>query len=454
MTKNVNLFFPLTLVIFVFLELFLVKLHQNQLGIVLYLVYSIMLAVIDKRYFFAFLVYNFPLLPIILTDYKIVSFIGPHEIIYGIGFYLLFKVNKKNKHKLNNAQKMSIGFAYFLLFFEVYPLVKDIVYGFDPNPERGAMYIVKNGVRFFLFYQSLVYLIKNIYLKDLYPYIISGVRYAVITIAISMIYTRDLIIMGAGVSYNPARIGIILSGKWQRFVGFYGAGGDENSVGIFMVGCFAFFLALYEKDKQIKNHVVFMGFAVLGALLTGSRTTFMALATVILIFMITNKSGKSKFAILFACVAFYFAFSKQLGMVIQRFFDPDAQEAVDPKGSGRVFKWILYTNWIIDNTVTLVLGNQKLIPYRNPPHNYFIIIVYNSGVVPLAIFIGLFIKLIKYISFSLKKLTLKNAYYIIPFPFIIMTVNSFGSSIYLWIFIPMGAYFVMPDKKSKKNTLI
>ncbi len=446
MFKNKNVFFPITLLIFIALEIFLVKGKQFQIGIFLYLFYAIFLFFIDKKYIITLFVYYLPLLPIIPTDYKILSFVGPHEIIYGFSLFVLSTLLKKSKIKLNKYQKLSIGFVYLLFFINMYVIAKDIFFGLNSDETKGLFYIFKNFVRYYLYYISLVMLIKVIYHKGILDYIIVGIKYSIVTIPISMLFTKALIIMGAGILYDPRRKGLILSGGYERFVGFYGAGGDENSVGIFMVGAFAFLLALYERNGNIKNYIVFMGFAVFGALLTGSRTTFMALATVILIFLITNKSGSTKIAFLFVCVIFYFIFNKQLDIVLQRFLAPDTFEAVDPNSKGRVGKWIVYIEWIMKNPETLLLGNQTSIPFKRAPHNYFIYIIYHVGIFPLIIFINMLIKLIKSIKFNFTSRTLKNVYYILPFPFILMTVNSFGSSIYLWIYLPIGGYYFMQKR--------
>ena len=455
MLKNVNKFFPIATAIFVLIAIFLVSKGLHQVAIVLYFIFSSILYFIDERYIISFFVFNLPLLPVVLTDYKILSFVGPHEIIYGFSYFVLARFLKKEKgnKRLNKYQKLSISFVYFLFFFDLYPLVKDIQLGIHYDSTKGLFYIFKNFVRFYLYYMSLVFLIKIIYQKDLFRYIIVGVEFAIITIVISMIYTRDLILMDAGVSYDIGRKAIILSGEYQRYVGFYGAGGDENSVGIFMASTFGFFLALFEKNGNIKKYMVLLGFTVFGVLLTGSRTAFMALATVVLVFLITNKSGKNKFAILMAIVFFYFAFSKQLDAVLQRFLDPSAAKAVNPEDKhGRVGKWIIYLNWLASNPQTFMVGNLENINLRRAPHNYFILLAYKTGLIGLFVFLRLLIKLFKSVKFSLKSTTLKNAYYIIPFPFIIMTVNSFGSSKYLWIFIPLGAYFLSDKERKKINT--
>ena len=177
--------------------------------------------------------------------------------------------------------------------------------------------------------------------------------------------------------------------------------------------------------------------------MTGSRTAFIALSLVIFIFLLTNKSAKSKLIILTVLIIMYFVFYEKIHQVMDRFLDPSALGTLDKDQMGRVGKWILYMKWIMSNPETILFGNLTQIDYNRAPHNYLIFLLYHFGVIPLIVFIKLMFKLFSKISISLNKFTLKNVYYIIPFPLAIMTVNSFGSSIYLWLFLPMGAFFII-----------
>jgi len=453
MFKNVNVFFPFSLLGFIFIQLVLISSGLFQVGIFFYILYTLFLFIVDTKYVITFFVYHLPLLPIISTEHKLFSLLGPEEIIYGTSFLVLLFIQKKylKADKLNKYQQISISFIYFLFLVNLYIIIKDIFLGLDPDKTKGLFYIFKNFVRSFLYYMSLVLLIKLIYFKGLYEYIIVGIKYAVVTITISMLFTKELMSIGAGIALKPGLTNEILSGQYQRYLGFYGAGGDENSVGIFLVAAFGFFLALFERTGDLKKYIVFMGFAVLGSFLTGSRTTFLALAFVILIFLITNKSGYAKIVFLILGVIFYFVFTKQIELVLQRFIDPSAIKAINPNEEGRVGKWIIYGNWIMNHLETLLFGNQRNITYNRAPHNYFVYLIYHAGLFVLIIFIKWFYRLIKLFEFRLSSTTLKNAYYLLPFPFVLMTVNSFGSAIYLWLYLPIGAYFVMNNNEANTN---
>lgn len=453
MFNKVNVFFPLSLFVFIIIQLVLVSSNLFQIGIFFYVLYLFILFTIDKKYIISFFVYHLPLLPIISTEHKLFSVLGPEEIIYGTSFLVLLYIQKKylKSSKLNKYQTLSISFIYFLFFINFYIMIKDIFIGLDPDKTKGLFYIFKNFVRYFLYYSSLVLLVRAIYLKGIYEYIIIGVKYSVVTITLSMLFTKELLSIGAGIAQKTDHMARLLSGEYQRYLGFYGAGGDENSVGIFLVAAFAFFLALFERTGNLKRYIVFMGFAVLGSFLTGSRTTFLALAFVILIFLVTNKSGYAKFVFLILGIIFYFVFTKQIELVIQRFMDPSAMKAIDPNEEGRVGKWIIYYNWIMNHLETLLFGNQVNITYNRAPHNYFVYIVYHTGFITFIVFMKFLYKLLKMINFKFTPSTLKNVYYILPFPFVLMTVNSFGSAVYLWLYLPIGAYFVMNNNEVSTN---
>ena len=165
--------------------------------------------------------------------------------------------------------------------------------------------------------------------------------------------------------------------------------------------------------------------------------------------MVTVKSHTSRFAFLFTFVIFYFTFFEQLNLVIDRFFDDTAVAAVNPDKDGRVAKWIIYSNWLLENPETYLFGNQKHIPFKYAPHNYFIFITYHIGLIVLFIFIVMLIKLLKLMKVNVDRLTFKSVYYIIPFPLTLMTVNSFGSAIYLWIFLPLTVALVYVNNDNK-----
>lgn len=443
MFKKINIFFPITLLLFIAIEVYLMKNRAFQTGILFYVVYCGFLFFIDKKYIITFFVFQLPLFPLVPTDFKVLNYIGPHEIVYGFSIFTLLLLSAKLKLKENEFQRLSIKFIYLLFFIESYINIKDMLLGISTETE--IIWLIKTVVRAFLYYYPLVLLVRLIYLKGYFNYVKVGIEYSLVVLVISMVFTPYLR------AWNITQLFVKNFSIYQdiqtRFLGIWGAGGDVNSAGIFLVGLFGFLLALYERDMKIKRYIIFFGFAIFGILMTGSRTAFMALSTVLLIFMITNKSGKAKFTLIIACIIFYFAFSKQLDVVIERFLDPSAKQAIDPNDTGRVGKWIRYMGWILDNPETLLFGNQVNINYHRAPHNYFIYILYHAGLVPLFIFFQLLFKLMRYIKFSVSSSTLKNAYYIIPFPFILMTVSSFGSAIYLWLYLPLGAYFLANTEK-------
>lgn len=453
MSNKNKYLFPISLLIFTSAEVFLLKNNQFLIGILFYLFYIIFLFFVNKNYIISFFVFSLPLLPIIPTEYKLFSLIGPHEIIYGGSFIVLLRLSKQNRikklsyqTKINKYQKLSINFIYFLFFLNIYIITKDIFFGINLDKSQGTFYIFKILVRLFLYYYSMILLIKNIYTQGAFGYIIEGMKFSALALVISMIYSKQLILLGADI--QKKEIFMTNLGSNTRFVGFWAAG-DENSAGIFLVSIFAFLLAMFEKTGKIKEYAIYFAFVFFGILLTGSRTSFIALVLVVLIFLITNKSHTSRFTLLIVSIIFYFTFSKQLDVVVQRFLDPSAIAAIDPNEKGRVGKWIFYTDWILNNPETLLFGNQTKINYNRAPHNYFIYIVYHAGIIPLLIFINLFIQLIKKIKISIKPTTLKNVYFIIPFLLVVMVVNTFGSSIYLWFFLPIGAMFLKTNNESK-----
>ncbi len=454
MPKKDNLFFPITLFFFYLIEILLLKVNQYQLAIIVYFLFILFIINKDKKYIISFLVFSLPLSPIIPTDYKLFSFIGPHEIIYGFSFFLLLRFVRNKKIELNKYQKLSIKFIYFLFFLQLYIIIKDFIFQVNFKENGFFVLFIKRFIRYFLYYGSLVLLIKVIYYKSFLDYVLEGMKYSVVVITTSMYFSRFLILIGSSISFNEGRRDRLLSGDYTRYIGFYGAGGDENSAGIFLVGILGFFLALYEKERNNKSYFIFMGFAIFGILMTGSRTAFLAMLLISFIFFAVNKRGSIRIRILSAIVLFYYFFYERLNLVIQRFMDPSARAAIDPDETGRVGKWIIYSEWILNHPITFLFGNQELISFNRAPHNYFIYIIYHAGLIWLIIFLVLLIQLIKIVSIENKKYMLRNVYYILPFFLIVMTVNSFGSSIYLWLYLSIGALFIKTYNNKNENSIL
>lgn len=288
----------------------------------------------------------------------------------------------------------------------------------------------------------MVLLIKVIYLQDFYKYIVIGIKTSLGVLVLSMLFTIPLYQMGTSVivKTEDSEDYITSLQEYGRFMGFYNIIlGDENNVGAFFAGIFGFFLAQYEKFGNLKKYLFVFGFSVLGLLLSGSRTAFIILALIILVFILSNKYATKRIGILAAIVIFFIAFYNQLERLFLRFFDDSAVRAVDSRQMGRVGKWILYINWLAENPETLIFGNLTRINYRYAPHNMLIYIVYHFGIIPLAIFISLLTKLVKLIQLKGNpNPALKNIYYIIPPLILSMTTNSIGDTIYLWIYLPLG----------------
>lgn len=438
MKNKLTLLFTLSLALFIIAEVILVKAKAFEIGILLYLLYCGTLFMINKKLVVAFFVFQLPLSPLIPTDFKLMGLLGPFEIVNGIALVTMLILSSRYKSKLNKMQKLAIKFVWFLFFINAYVTAKKVFMGHSEETELS--YVLKNVFRYFIYHFSLILLIKIIYKEQIFKFITIGVKTSLVVLVISMFFNKFLIMNDIGTLYENKTS--LLRSSYTRVLGLYSAGGDVNSAGIFLAGIFGFLISLFEKDQNIKKYILFFGIAVLGVLLTGSRTGFMGLSVVILIFLITNKSGGAKIALLLTCVIFFFAFNEQLTLVFDRFMDKSTQKAVNPEDKeGRAGKWVIYTEWIMDHPETFVFGNQEEIYLKRSPHNYFIYIAYHAGIIPLLIFLQLIVKLIKSIKFKTTLGRLKNAYYIIPFFLILMTVNSFGSSIYLWLYLPFGFYY-------------
>ncbi len=100
MSKKANIFFPLSLLLFLIVEFFLIQSGLFVIGVLFYLIYAAILYSNDKKYIIALLVFQLPLLPVIPDDFKLVGLLGPHEIVYGFSYFVLFTWPNIKKVKL------------------------------------------------------------------------------------------------------------------------------------------------------------------------------------------------------------------------------------------------------------------------------------------------------------------------------------------------------------------
>ncbi len=394
---------------------------------------------------FSFLLYNLnvvtifiyflPLSQIIPTGLNLGGIIGIDEVVQ-IAVIIFFIIHRTVRRPFTQWQRLCVNILILIMFIEIYQIGKDILFGLI---DKDIGYLINSIIKRATKYIPLILIINSLQIKKLQTYVFTGIVFSIVTIVLSSFFVDELI------NIRLLALDKILESEigFYRVAGLYGAGGDANSAAAFLVVAIGFFLAMYEKRIQTGTSLVIISISVLGVLLTASRTSMISLGIVLLFFLLRNHKSKNIWAIITASMIFIIALSPVINRSVSRFKTESFYAAIDLEQTGRIGKLKIYTKWLANNPETLLFGNQKKIKFRRAPHNYFIYLVYHVGGLFLIYFLYCVTKLI---HFSLKeKNGLFKLYAIFPFVFVLLTINSPGSGIFLWIFLPIS-YYMFEDK--------
>jgi hypothetical protein len=270
--------------------------------------------------------------------------------------------------------------------------------------------------------------------------IFSGFSVSTVIIAVSTIFSFDLIKLGIYTSELSKEHLIVIGDNLIRRSGVF-AFGDENSVAGFLSISFIILFSVYSRNKQYIRMFISLMLISLAIIATGSRAGFICLLLSILsaIFQTRGPGYKIFSASFFAFVVSFFYLAGYFNPILERFLDTDNLLDASNVG-GRVGGWIFYMDYIFSNSKILFFGSWENIydvtrtygSYGRVAHNFFITLVYKWGVLPLFLLIYFFKKYIEVV--------IKSDYYIIyfsvlvQFVFMLMTLSDIGV---FFAFIPV-----------------
>jgi O-antigen ligase len=163
-----------------------------------------------------------------------------------------------------------------------------------------------------------------------------------------------------------------------RASGFFG-NGDVNSMGVFFVMLIGFFLSRLEKNS-LKFSILVISYlllALVGIFFSGSRTTLIALASILLIYLLRNFRNIRGYQVILLMVLIIGPSFSLVVPALSRFTEQDAYGT-----SSRLYKWDFYYQYFMDNPRVFLFGSSEVItPYLNKykaAHNLFIQTIYNA----------------------------------------------------------------------------
>lgn len=429
-TRSINKLLSIFVLIWSF-TLPLIALGFHQLAIISFGIIVFISALISPLLLIAYYVYFLPIAQFIDPSNTIIGLIGYTEVTYlGIIFFVIkFRRSLKNQNK--NIKYITL-IILFLISYEIILYLKPLL--LNIKMEYNFSYILKILVRSFIKYLPFIYLMKFLRLPKVSEVVFISIFLSIATISISMPLTEQIRSIGLLIietEYFTHEV----EGGVVRAMGMYNAGGDTNSVGIFMTISLGFFLAIFEKNKSF---IIILGllFSFMGAIFTASRAAIIILSIIIFIYTARNRVNKGLIIILFTTPIVYFLFENQITNVIQRFYAESTYIHLSANEMGRVGKWLLYLNYFLMSPENIPFGYITPINTYLVPHNYFINIVYHMGIIGLFIFIFILIKIWNKLKINRNIL---YPYFFLPFVLGVATVNQAGAGIFLWI---VSAYVI------------
>jgi len=381
------------------------------------------------------------------TEYNFLGMFSPLTTTQFFSVLYLFNNYKRlYKQKTNivftkeffSIRKIAISIILSIAIYMIYSDLKNgIMNIYDVDSFLAFKRLIKSILRFG-FIILLIKLIHNIKIKSIIEFSISV---GIVFLITSALLSEQLI------NYNLMAVNAneeLESGVIFRFSGFFGWG-DVNSLGGLLSIYLAFLAIKLKYTKNNLNQYLMMVFVLIGIVFTGSRTAITSIAVVLAIaLLIERKLTFSLKNYIIGGIVMLILLSipiirNSIELIIDRF--QYAESELDIKHSGsRIAKWLMYYQFMTEYQYIFVIGTYQEywlnmgdgFVQRRVPHNLYIWMLFQAGIIPVYMIINSLIKLTKN-SFK----TRDFLYVIIPFIFISSYVSEFGYAFYFVLILPL-----------------
>jgi hypothetical protein len=403
---------------------------------------------IKPEYLLFFYIILLPTNGIIDKEHFLFSFLGLKQIVAVFSGAYLYGLYKKDKRFITDdnfqlASKTIGDLILLFILYNVYTYFKNAYWGLQ---EYDFVLAFNKSINNIIMYFPLFQLSRLMQLPGVYKTVDRAIIFGIANMILFMLLSPYL--PGIGVKSIGTELTEFIDTNYSRYAGII-ADGDSNTLGVLFVLCIGFFL------NQIKNYprnivLVLIGLCCIGVALSASRTAFISLVSILLLFFF--KDGKTKYKIQLALLFVLFAFiSYPLWSLLLDRLTLSGEQLNTQTDSNRVGKWILYFQFIINNPITFIAGtnNELKIGWGDvfyTAHNMYIQILYNAGLFFVFMFVRNYYKIIS----AWKKIKrTKNIYYImLPFLFLTFFVSDMGIFYYFIVFL----FLIVAQEKSVSNT--
>jgi hypothetical protein len=416
---------------------FLLVVVNAKLLPLFFLVVGVGLFLLDKKFLLVTLyVIYVPTNGLINRTDFIVGLLGIQQILSLLVFASLLRI-KVSSRSATDMQKIAGSLLILLLTYVCYTYFKNAYFGLLDTSWSEA---VKKSINAWILYGPLVLLIRKSVNDTMKGWLAVGSFLGVLNQAIFCFLSPFLPQLGFYSQGTEAFFSSGADSEVSRYVGIMG-NGDSNTLGVFFVVAVGFYLsraASFNRSLMIK---LLCGICILAIALTASRSAFLTLIIVGMIFLVNGGSKKVRFQLVLGALLIAVISSPLWDSLLSRLTSAGAEQLSTDTSGNRIGKWLLYFQHFIDNPMTFVRGSSKTlyIGFNDiflAAHNFYIQVVYNAGLGFLFLFLLQYFKLFKWM---LHKASVHNLIYIVlPFLAITLFVSDYGIFMYFCVFLALN----------------
>ena len=326
--------------------------------------------------------------------------ISGDNVVLLAGLFVILISPELNRVKLSKTSKVAFYFGVFnILVLPLYIQIKNTLFidvptvvGFEETTSEvfRIMPFVRMFLRLIIVYNFCKYLSMD---KKYFIRGMNALLWGCFIIVLSMIFAPLFTSLGFMMKQSM-KLNIV--NETIRYTGVTGM--LVNSTGT-MLSMFLglsfymfhkFFLSLYKL-------IFFSLFLFIGILLTGSRVALSIVFPIYILFQLEIKKKLTLREILFIILFFIISY-----MIIEKFGSLTINRFIEYSDYGygglglRITYWEIYLKDIMSNLDYLILGNTDWPLYKRSPHNFFIYIVFSSGLLISYIHFYFLLKIIRY----------------------------------------------------------
>lgn len=403
-------------IFFLLLGTALFLLNKKMLLLVLYIVYLPTNGLINREDF-------------------LMGILGIQQILGLLAFVSL--ANIRSTSEWTDFQKIASRLMTVLIAYMLYTFLKNAFFGLMGENWVDAIKKVLNAI---VLFGPLLLVLKKCSSNTFKGWIAMALFWGVLNQALFCFLSPFLPELGF---YSQGTEAFFISSEIEnvsRYVGVMG-NGDSNTLGVFFVIAIGFFLSRpcsFSNSNLIK---VVSGLCVVAIALTSSRTAFLTLGIIGMLFLTKRGSGKVKFQVIMGAILIAVISSPLWDTLLERLSGAGSQQLNTDTSSNRIGKWLLYFDHFFNHPTTFLYGSSQTIfigfnEIFLAAHNFYIQVIYNSGLVFLGLFIRQYFHIFKLMKNDVAMYGL--GFIMIPFMAITFFVSDFGVFMYFSLFLALN----------------